>query len=134
IRPDAFRHLDRAIAACAAHGVYSMIDLHALPGFQNQDWHSDNPTHVDTFFDHPHFQDRVIAIWEAVAERYRDNPWVSGYNVMNEPADRLRTRVAAFYDRAVDAIQAVDPRHIVFLDGNTYSTETDIFTEPRDGV
>ena len=32
---DGFRHLDRAVAAGAAHGVYSLIDLHALPGWQN---------------------------------------------------------------------------------------------------
>src|SRR4051812_3988489 len=46
IKPDAFRHLDRAVEALARNGVYSIIDLHALPGGQNQHWHSDNPTHV----------------------------------------------------------------------------------------
>jgi aryl-phospho-beta-D-glucosidase BglC (GH1 family) len=134
IKEDGFRHLDRAIEACSTHGIYVMIDLHALPGHQNQDWHSDNRTHVDTFFDHPHFQDRVIAIWEAIATRYKGHSGVSGYNVMNEPADRLKHRVRAFYDRAVDAIQSIDPDHIIFLDGNTYTTEFDIFDEPRPGV
>ena len=38
-----FRLLDRAIDRCARHGLYAIIDLHALPGAQNQRWHSDNP-------------------------------------------------------------------------------------------
>ena len=71
---DGFRHLDRAIAAGAAHGVYSIVDLHALPGAQNQHWHSDNPTHRALFWEHPHFQDRVVHLWEAIADRYQGNP------------------------------------------------------------
>lgn len=132
---EGFRHLDRAIEQAGAHGIYTMIDLHALPGFQNQDWHGDNPTHVDFFWDHPHFQDRVIHLWEAIADRYRNNPWVSGYNVMNEPADPQGARVMPFYRRAVKAIQAVDPDHLIFLDGNTYTTDHSIFDpEPLPGV
>jgi endoglucanase len=134
ILQDGFRHIDRAIELCAANGIYSMIDLHAHPGHQNQDWHSDNRTHVDGFWDHPHFQDRTVNIWEAIADRYKDNPWVSGYNLMNEPADRLGTRVSAFYDRIVAAVKAVDPNHIIFLDSNTYSVDHSIFGEPQEGV
>ena len=130
IKADGFRHLDRAIEALAQHGVYSIVDLHALPGSQNQHWHSDNPTHVPAFWQHRHFQDRVVHIWEAIADHYRDNPWVAGYNLLNEPADESRSVVGPFYRRLVAAIRAVDPDHVVFLDGNTYATEFDVFDEP----
>jgi hypothetical protein len=131
---DGFRHLDRAIAAGAAHGVYTLIDLHALPGSQNQHWHSDNPTHRALFWEHRHFQDRVVHLWEAIADRYKDDPWVAGYNLMNEPADESRAVVGPFYDRLTAAIRAVDPAHILFLDGNTYSTEFDFFAEPLENA
>jgi hypothetical protein len=129
-----FRHLDRAIAAGAAHGVYTIVDLHALPGSQNQHWHSDNPTHRALFWEHRQFQDRVVTLWEAIADRYRDEPWVAGYNLMNEPADESRAVVGPFYDRLAAAIRAVDSAHILFLDGNTYSTEFDCFGEPLDNA
>ena len=96
IKADGFRHLDRAIEALARHGVYSIVDLHALPGGQNQHWHSDNPTHVSAFWEHRHFQDRVVHLWEAIAEHYRGNPWVAGYNLLNEPADESRSVVGPF--------------------------------------
>src|SRR5829696_4076248 len=86
IKGDGFRHLDRAIEALARHGIYSIVDLHALPGSQNQHWHSDNPTHVAAFWEHRQFQDRVVHLWEAIADHYRGNSWVAGYNLLNEPA------------------------------------------------
>jgi endoglucanase len=130
IKEDGFRHLDRAIEALARHGVYSIVDLHALPGAQNHHWHSDNPTHLPAFWEHPHFQDRVVHLWQAIASRYRDHPWVAGYNLLNEPADESRQVVGPFYRRLVAAIREIDPNHIVFLDGNTYATEFDVFEEP----
>jgi endoglucanase len=127
-----FAHLDRAIAQLGAHGVYSVIDLHALPGSQNHHWHSDNPTHRAAFWEHPHFQDRVVNLWQAIATRYRDDPRVAGYNLMNEPADESRAVIGPFYGRLTSAIREIDPGHIVFLDGNTYATEFDFFDAAAD--
>jgi hypothetical protein len=129
-----FRHLDRAIAAGGAHGVYSIIDLHALPGGQNHHWHCDNPTHRALFWEHRHFQDRVVHLWEAIADRYKGDRRVAGYNLMNEPADESRAVVGPFYARLAAAVRAVDPDHILFLDGNTYSTEFDVFDEPLENA
>lgn len=124
-----FRHLDRVIGLLGEHGIYSVIDLHALPGSQNQHWHSDNPTHVASFWLHRHFQDRVVHLWEFMADRYKDNPWVAGYNPVNEPGDVSGRVIGPFYDRLVKALRAVDPGHVLFLDGNTYSTDFSIFRE-----
>ncbi|QYC39104.1 Endoglucanase C307 precursor [Nonomuraea coxensis DSM 45129] len=129
IDPRGFRHLDRVIGLLGAHGIYSVIDLHALPGSQNQHWHSDNPTHVAAFWQHRHFQDRVVHLWEVLADHYRDNPWVAGYNPANEPADVTGRVVGPFYDRLVKAVRAADPHHVLFLDGNTYATDFSIFRE-----
>lgn len=123
LKEEGFARLDRVITALGRHGVYSIIDLHALPGRQNQHWHSDNPTHIAQFWQHPHFQDRVVHLWEALADRYKDRPEVAGYNPINEPADPTGEVLPLFYDRLEKAIRAIDPRHILFLDGNKYSTD-----------
>lgn len=122
--------LDRAIEICKQAGLYVILDLHALPGCQNQHWHSDNPTHRDLFWDHIHFQDRVVNMWQVLADRYRDEPAVAGYNPINEPADPTGKRIGPFYDRLSTAIREADPRHILFLDGNTYSTDFSMFSTP----
>ena len=127
---DGFRHLDRVIDVCARNELYTIIDLHALPGFQNQGWHSDNPTHKAFFWDHPHFQERAIHLWREMARRYRDNPWVAGYNPVNEPADPTGARIMPFYERVCEAIWDEDPDHLIFLEGNRYSTDFSMFGDP----
>ncbi|WP_431075435.1 glycoside hydrolase family 5 protein [Microbacterium phyllosphaerae] len=130
IKEEGFALLDRAVDACATHGVYAILDLHAVPGAQNQHWHSDNPTQWAHFWAQRQFQDRVVNLWEQIAERYRGNPWVAGYNPINEPADAEGATVGPFYRRLEAAIRAVDPEHILFLDGNRYSTQFDQLGDP----
>jgi aryl-phospho-beta-D-glucosidase BglC (GH1 family) len=130
IKPEGFALLDRAVDACAAAGLYTVIDLHAVPGAQNHHWHSDNPFHKPLFWQHPAFQDRAVTLWEAIAARYAGRPEVAGYNVLNEPADESQTALVHFYRRAVAAIRAIDDRHMVFLDGNRYAKDFSGFGEP----
>ena len=130
IKDEGFRLLDSVVDACARHGIYTILDLHALPGAQNQHWHSDNPTQWAHFWSQRQFQDRVVNLWEHIAEHYRDNPWVAGYNPVNEPADAHGTAIRPFYERLEGAIRAVDPDHILFLDGNRYSTQFDQLGDP----
>jgi endoglucanase len=134
VKEDGFRHLDRAIAACAANDIYSIIDLHAVPGSQNHHWHSDNATHRALFWEQRQFQDRAVHLWEAIADHYKDQAWVAGYNLLNEPADESRKAIGPFYARLVEAIRRVDPHHVLFVDGNTYATEFDAFEENWDNT
>lgn len=125
-----FDRLDQVVEACARHGIYTILDLHALPGAQNQHWHSDNPTHWAHFWTHKHFQDRVVHLWEALADRYKHHPWVAGYNPINEPGDASGEVLGPFYRRLEAAVRAVDPHTVLFLDGNRYSTQFDQLGDP----
>ncbi len=127
IKEEGFRQIDRAVSLCAERGIYTILDLHSLPGGQNQAWHSDNPTHRALFWEHRHFQERTNAIWRAIAARYKGNPWVAGYNPINEPADPSESYVADYYDEIAGEIRSVDPEHILFLEGNCYSRDFFMF-------
>jgi len=129
-----FQHLDRVIDLCAGEGIYTIIDLHALPGGQNQEWHADNRGAEAHFWRHRHFQDRAVHLWRAIAARYRDHPWVAGYNPMNEPAFADARRVADFSWRVLQAIREQDPDHVVFLEGNRFSTDFQMFGDPWPNV
>jgi endoglucanase len=129
LKESGFALLDRALQHCRRHGLYAILDFHALPGSQNQHWHSDNGTHQAGFWRYRHFQDRAVHLWEAIASRYRGNATVAGYNIMNEPGDPDGDRIKPFYDRVVGAIRAADPDHIIFLDGNRYATDFSAFED-----
>ena len=134
IREAGLKHLDRVVKICADHEIYTILDLHAAAGYQNQDWHSDNPSQQAFFWQHKHFQDRAVWLWEVIAERYKDNPWVAGYNPLNEPSDPTGVRLDAFYRRVVAAIRKIDPDHIIFLDGNRYSQDFSVLGPPMPNI
>jgi hypothetical protein len=97
--------------------------LHAAPGGQNPDWHSDNLTNQSLFWEHRDFQDRTVWLWEQLSAHYASDPWVAGYNLLNEPCDPEHVRLPAFYARLAAAIRAIDTKHILWLDGNTFAME-----------
>lgn len=129
IKQGAFKYLDTVIELCAKHKIYTIIDLHALPGSQNQHWHSDNPTHVASFWIHKDFQDRALHLWEAIAGHYQNQPWVAGYDLINEPAEPTGDKLFPYYKRLRDAIRKIDPKHILFLEGDRYAVDFHKFTE-----
>jgi endoglucanase len=134
IRESGLKRLDRVIQICAEHELYTILDLHAAAGYQNQDWHSDNPSRQASFWQHKHFQDRTVWLWEVLAERYKDNPWVAGYDPLNEPSDPSGMVIGPFYRRIVAAIRQVDPEHIIFLEGNRYAQDFVVLSPPLPNV
>ncbi|KAH7419233.1 glycoside hydrolase family 5 protein [Cadophora sp. MPI-SDFR-AT-0126] len=118
-----FKLLDRVVEHCAAEGLYVILDLHAVPGGQNQDWHSDSGMSEALFWRFREFQDRVVNLWIEIAKRYKGNPYVAGYNPLNEPADPQHVNLTSFYTRIEKEIRKIDPDHILFLDGNTYAMD-----------
>jgi endoglucanase len=137
-----FERLDRVVGWCAEHGLYAIFDLHAVPGWQSSDWHCDNSSRHALFWRHRQFQDRFVALWQEIARRYKGNPAVAGYNVMNEPITNAplgrfdRTyepdwdAINRVYHRVVDAIRAIDPDHIIFLEGDLLSRLFDGLNDP----
>lgn len=117
-----FRRLDWVIRTCARHGIYVILDLHAAQGWQNPDWHSDNPGNQSLLWIHPHFQDRVTALWEELARRYRRETAVAGYNLFNEPVCAVPGGLPKLYRRLARAVRKHDRTHILFLEGNWFSS------------
>lgn len=115
---DGFEKLDRVVKLCEKHEIYVILDLHSTPGSQNTDWHSDNITGQPLFWKYRCFQDQVIWLWQELASRYANNPWIAGYDIINEPGYGLtEEQINGFYKRICTAIREKDPNHILFLEG-----------------
>ncbi|KAF6763737.1 endoglucanase family 5 glycoside hydrolase [Ephemerocybe angulata] len=110
LKPNCFKHLDRAIALCAKHSIYTVIDLHTAPGGQSGGWHADGGHHYGSFWKHKDFQG---------PPRLAGNPWIAGYNLLNEPADphpRAQGPHLDILTGCMAAVRAIDGEHILFLD------------------
>lgn len=119
--------LDRAIGWCRAEQLYVVLDLHAAPGGQTGA-NIDDSRGRPLLFDDPAAQQLTVDLWRALAARYRDEPWVLGYDLLNEPiADyhdtaRYNPLLGEFYRRLVPAIRNVDPHHVILLGGAQWNT------------
>ncbi len=133
---DGFLRLDRALEWCARQGIYAILDLHAVQGWQNPDWHCDNPNSPALFWEHPHFEDRWIALWKELASRYKRNPTIAGYDVMNEPQTQpldgppRPEALNTAFRRVVRAIRAIDPDHIIFVEGDGFAGNFECMDAP----
>lgn len=119
-----FGPLDRVVRLCAGQGLRVILDLHSAPGGQNPDWHSDNPTGMALLWEHADHRRRTVELWERIAERYRDEPWVAAYDLLNEPCihpDRI-DELDRLQHQLVAAVRRRDPHHLCFLEGNRYAS------------
>jgi len=131
---EGFRRTDELLAWAKANDVYLILDLHAAPGGQGNDINiSDRDPGKKSLWDEPANQEKMIALWRRLAERYKDEPYIGAYDIINEPnwgfadaADRngcKETANAPLRDllvRTTAAIREVDKRHIVIVEGNCW--------------
>lgn len=117
--------LDNVISWCAAAGIYAIIDLHATPGAQSNNDISDYDDTRPSLWDSVANQDKTVRLWQRISERYKNQPWVAGYDLINEPAWDIPggTLLRTLYGRITDAIRANGDKHILFIEGNWYSND-----------
>ena len=133
---DGFKRLDQSFDWCAKHGLYVILDFHAVQGWHNPDWHSDNAHVHIMLYQHKLFQDRFTGLWKEMAKRYKNHPALAGYGLMNEPCTRVHYEnydspeynwdgLNAVHRQAAQAIREVDPDHILFVEGDNFACEYD---------
>ncbi|MDD5328315.1 MAG: cellulase family glycosylhydrolase [Phycisphaerae bacterium] len=126
---EGFEQIDRTLGLCEQYGIYAILDLHSAPGWQNPDWHCDNPTGESLFWEHADFRKRTLALWKHIASHYADNKWVGAYDLMNEPVvitvDRKNLNQVS--TDLINEIRKVDKNHIIFVQGDMYSSHFDLF-------
>lgn len=137
-REKGFERIDAFLAWCEELGIAVVLDLHTLPGAQSEDsGPSDSDGEARLWTEPDPYQDMTVEIWEELARRYKDHTNIIGYDLINEPVtpDEIADGAQALrdlYDRLVAAVRAIDPHHIVFIEGNYFATTFDKLTPPFD--
>jgi aryl-phospho-beta-D-glucosidase BglC (GH1 family) len=132
-----FQLLDRVIGWCKKENLYVILDMHCAPGGQTGD-NIDDSYGYPYLFESQKCQQLTIAIWQKIAKRYRKEPIVMGYDLLNEPiahyfdAAVLNPLLEPFYKTLVKEVRAVDKNHILFLGGAQWNTNFKVFGAPFD--
>jgi hypothetical protein len=136
---EGFEVLDNLIRRAKIHGIYVIIDMHAAPGGQTGQNIDDSAADVPELFKDPRNQERLIDLWVKFAIRYRDEPAVAAYDLLNEPlpertgaARRYKSQLEPLYKRITQAIRAVDSRHMITVEGANWANDWSVFSHPFD--
>jgi len=119
-RSNAFQRVDWLVTNAWQRGIYTILDYHAfLPPAANQDGSARG------YWNNSAQKGETVQVWKRIAEHYRGNPAIAMYDLLNEPNNSAPPDhpppaayvVCDFYDQLYRAIRAVDPDHLIALEG-----------------
>lgn len=134
---EGFAMLDRLIGWARDNNLRLILDMHDCPGGQTGDNIDDSFGYPFLMTD-PRSQQQFVDLWVKIADRYKDEPVILGYELMNEPIatywegeerDSLNAALMPLYRRTVEAIRTVDPTHIILLGGSQWNSNFEPLTE-----
>ncbi|MAU31276.1 MAG: glycoside hydrolase family 5 [Flavobacteriaceae bacterium] len=129
-----FSMVDNLLDWCEANSIYLILDLHAAPGGQGSgsDINDYNPS-LPSLWESSENKNKTIALWGKIAERYKDEPWIGGYDLLNETHWSLQEyELRNLYIDITDEIRIYDNNHIIFIEGNWYANDFSGLTPPWD--
>jgi aryl-phospho-beta-D-glucosidase BglC (GH1 family) len=128
-----FAMTDSLLSWCKANKLYLILDLHAAPGGQGNDLNiSDRDPSKPSLWQSEANKQKTIALWKKLAEKYADEPWIGGYDIINEPnwgfedtvndinglREKKNVPLKQLMVDITKAIREVDNKHIIIIEGN----------------
>ncbi len=140
--------LDWVVEECRKRGLYVILGMHASPGGHNPFGHNGQKDSVSRLWEDfgsnpsdpcgptldngPCFRERVEQMWRAISERYKANPTVAGYGLLNEPIADYGGQLAPFTARLYDAIRRNGDNHLIFVMNSNFGQATSTPEQPND--
>ena len=99
---------------CAARGIKVCVDLHTPPGGKRA-----GDRAMNMFFE-ARFADAFVETWRRIAARFKGHPALYGYDLVNEPIQRVPAPFSYWelQRRAAEAIREIDPDAPLVVESN----------------
>ncbi len=114
--PVNFTQMDQCVALAAARGMKVIIDIHDYAVYSG----STGPRLGSTGLPISAFTN----VWSQIADHYKNNTAVYGYDLMNEPLEITPAVWRDAAQQAVNTIRTKDATHYVLVEGLGYSSST----------
>lgn len=103
--------IDQNIAWAKKYNIHLILNIHVPQGgFQSQ-------CKGDALWTTPSNQDRLVALWKAIASRYKNEPIIAGFDLLNEPTPSVTvTNWKNLAQRIIDSIRTVDQNHLMIAE------------------
>jgi endoglucanase len=126
---------DKLLSWCRKNRIYLILDLHAAPGGQGNDRPiADVDTLKPRLWESDENQQKTIALWKKIAEKYSNETWIGGYDLINETNYKMdgNEPLKKLFHSLTKEIREVDKNHIIFIEGNQFANDYTGLTPPWD--
>lgn len=134
---DGFERVDSVVTWCRDNNLYLILDMHDAPGGQTGD-NIDDSYGYPWLFESERCQSMFCDIWKRIADYYKNEPVILGYELINEPIahyfankNELNAKLEPLHKRAVAAIREVDKNHIILIGGAQWNSDFTPFTDAK---
>jgi hypothetical protein len=142
-----FAMTDSLLEWCKANKMYLILDLHAAPGGQGNDLNiSDRDPNKPSLWQSEPNQQKTVALWRKLAERYSNESSIGAYDIINEPnwgfTDTANDRngikeqnnepLKKLMVEITKAIREVDTKHMIIIEGNGWGNNYNGILPPWD--
>ncbi|MCF8231239.1 MAG: cellulase family glycosylhydrolase [Bacteroidales bacterium] len=149
-RQKGFALLDSLIKWCTTNEMYLILDLHAAPGGQGYNASiNDYDTTKPSLWESKANRQKTIALWKKIASRCAKEPWVGGYDLINETnwtfegnfdgdiakngcQDTANSPLRKLLGKITSTIRKVDTNHMIIIEGNCWANNFSGLTPPWD--
>ncbi len=124
------KRLDWIIEECGKRGMYVILDCHGAPGGQSMD-HCCGTLMKNELYDSTNNRQILADLWTKIASRYKGNPIVAAYDILNEPQNNggysgqnswapgsstALEKTFSVYDEMYKVIRSVDKDHVITME------------------
>ncbi len=129
-RLDAFTMLDWLVSNASARGLYVIIDMHGVVGGQSTS-DATGQANQNLYWSNGNNQGNTAFLWWQIANHYKGNPTIAGYDLINEPTGAPNTNaVWSAYSSLYNGVRSADPTHMIFMEGTFGSWNWNMLPNP----
>jgi len=118
LKEDAWYWLDLVIKLAKDKNLYLILDMHGAPGRQSGMDHSGRSGY-NKLWSSKDYQDQTIWLWNQISNRYKNEPTIVAYDLLNEPWGGNEKDLKKIVLKCYKAIRKNDDQHIVIFPGHT---------------
>lgn len=136
-----FTMMDSLLSWCSQNEMYLILDMHGAPGGQGKDANiSDYDPAKPSLWESDDNKKKLELLWVKIAERYKDEPWLGGYDLINETNWAFDDKSSPngcgcenndplwdLHQQLTKAVRKVDKKHIIYISGNCWGNNYESF-------
>jgi endoglucanase len=124
---------DQLLEWCEKEELYLILDLHAAPGGQGNNRDISDRREGESLWTSDKAWDMTVKMWYELAKKYKDEKWIGGYDLLNEPnydfdntgdpkgcSCTENKPLLDLFETLIDTVRAVDKNHLLVVEGNCY--------------